>query len=573
MDYSIKIGGEAGQGIQTIGDTLARVFSRAGYHVFTHQDYESRIRGGHNFFQIRFSDKPVTACRDIIDILVALDKESILLHEKELSEYGQIIYDSKSHNSKLSTQNSVDIPFVNLAVEHGGNKIMANTVATGAVLGMLGMELNILLEIIKDIFKKKGEDIIKANINTAMAGHDYAAKECLRCSFSVGANGSSPLLLIAGNEAVGLGAIASGCKFYSAYPMTPSTGIMLYIASKAKEYGIIVEQAEDEIAAINMALGASFAGVRAMTGSSGGGFALMVEGLSLAAMTETPIVIALAQRPGPATGFPTRTEQAELQFALYTAHGEFPRVIFAPGTPEQAFYLTNKAFDIAEKYQIPVFILTDQYLADSQWTFEGFDLSRVKYTDYRLRGEAFRDLREYKRHAFTESGVSLLGVPGDAKHLVVTDSDEHDEEGHIVEDAETRIKMVQKRLFKKSPFIRKEIDAPFLYGDSDPEIVVTGWGSTYGVMKEVVDELSKNYSIAMLHFSEIYPLPSTAKFNYIKVLKSAGLTLCIENNATGQFARLMKTETGYTFNRLINKYDGRPFSLEGLLKELNVILR
>ncbi|MEF9475485.1 MAG: 2-oxoacid:acceptor oxidoreductase subunit alpha, partial [Candidatus Mariimomonas ferrooxydans] len=225
----------------------------------------------------------------------------------------------------------------------------------------------------------------------------------------------------------GLGAVSSGCKFYSAYPMTPSTGIMNYIAAKEKEYGIIVEQAEDEISAINMTLGASFGGVRAMTGTSGGGFALMVEGLSLAAITETPIVIALGQRPGPATGLPTRTEQADLLFTLYAAHGEFPRVILAPGTPEQAFYLTNRAFDIAEKYQIPVVIITDQYLGDSQWTFEGFDSGRIKYTDYRLRGEAFKNLSEYRRHAFTESGVSLLGIPGDSRHLVVTDSDEHDE--------------------------------------------------------------------------------------------------------------------------------------------------
>ncbi|MCI0468784.1 MAG: 2-oxoacid:acceptor oxidoreductase subunit alpha [Nitrospirae bacterium] len=572
MDYSIKIGGEAGQGIQTIGDTLANVFSRAGYHVFTHQDYESRIRGGHNFFQIRFSERHVTASRDKIDILVAFDKESVEQHERELAEYGQIIYDSKTLNSQLSTQNSVDVPFVNLAVEHGGDKIIANTVATGAVLGMLGMKLDILFDIIKDTFKKKGEDIIKANINAAAAGHDYAVKQCMKCSFSI-APLSQPKLLIAGNEAIGLGAVASGCKFYSAYPMTPSTGIMLYIASKAKECGIIVEQAEDEIAAINMAIGASFAGARSMTGSSGGGFALMVEGLSLAAMTETPIVIALAQRPGPATGLPTKTEQADLNFALHAAHGEFPRVIFAPGSPEQAFYLTNKAFDMAEKYQIPAFILTDQYLADSQSTYEGFDLSKIKYTDYRLRGETFRMLAEYKRHAFTENGVSPFGVPGDAKHLVVTDSDEHDEEGHIIEDAGARVKMVNKRLFKKLPFIRKEIEPPSIYGHPNPEIVIVGWGSTYGVMKEAVDAFSANWDIAMLHFSEIYPLPPTTKFNYIKALKDAKMTICVENNFASQFARLVRTETGYTFNRLINRFDGRPFTLESLIGEIDALIK
>ncbi len=567
MDYSIKIGGEAGQGIQTIGRTIAKVFSRTGYHVFTHQDYESRIRGGHNFYQIRFSDRPVTSSRDNIDILVALDKESILFHERELSQDGLVVYDSSSLKHKYEKPHFLDIPFTNLAAEHGGSKIMANTVAIGAVLGMLDLKLDILVEIIKSTFEKKGEEVIRSNIKAVTAGHDFVVKNCRRCSFNVPPV-SGPKMLIAGNDAIGFGVAASGCKFYSAYPMTPSTEIMNYLASREKEYGIIVEQAEDEIAAINMALGASFSGVRAMTGTSGGGFALMVEGLSLAAMTETPIVIVLAQRPGPATGFPTRTEQGDLLFALHTAHGEFPRVVFAPGTPEQAFYLTNKAFDIAERFQVPVIILTDQYLADSQWTFEGFDLSRIKYTDYRLRGDAFKNLSEYKRHAYTESGVSPLGVPGDSKHVVVTDSDEHDEHGHIVEDAETKIKMVEKRLFKKLPLIRQEMAPPVLYGNERPEIVIVGWGSTYGVMKEAVDVISKDRSIAMLHFSEICPLPSTDKFNYLNVLHDAKLVLCIENNATGQFARLMRAETGYEFKAKINKYDGRPFTLEGLLAQI-----
>lgn len=568
MDYSIKIGGEAGQGIQTIGDTLAKVFSRAGYYVFSHQDYESRIRGGHNFYQIRLSDKPVMASRDKIDILVALDKESIILHEKELSEYGQIIYDASTLKQKHEKEYFLDIPFANLAMEHGRSKIMANTVAIGAVLGMLGLGIDIFSGIIEETFKKKGEDIIQANVNAARAGRHFAVKECLRCSFSIGPL-TKPKMLIGVVEAIALGAMASGCKFYSAYPMTPSTGIMLYLTNKAKDYEIVVEQAEDEIAAINMALGASFAGVRAMTGTSGGGFALMVEGLSLAAMTETPIVIALGQRPAPSTGLPTRTEQGDLLFALHTAHGEFPRAIFAPGNPEEAFYLVNKAFDLAEKYQIPAFVLFDQYLADSQWTYERFDLGRIKNIDYRLRGEALKNLSEYKRHAFTETGVSPLALPGESKHLVVTDSDEHDEEGHIIEDAETRIKMVNKRLFKKLIHIKQEIEPPLLYGTSSPDIVIVGWGSTYGVMKEAVDALSKDKNIAMLHFSEINPFPLTDKFDYLKVLKDAKRAICIENNATGQFARLMRAETGFEFKTKINKYDGRPFLLENLIGEID----
>jgi len=589
MDYSIKIGGEAGQGIQTIGSTLAQVFARAGYHVFIHQDYESRIRGGHNFYQIRFSQGPVAASREKIDILIALDIESILLHEKELSENGLILYDSKSLKRKYEQEYFIDVPIVDLAIEHGGNKIMANTVAVGAVLGMLGMNIGILTTILHDTFKKKGEDVIKANIQSALPGHDFARHECKRCSFTAEFLTGSKML-ISGIESIALGALASGCKFYSAYPMTPSTGIMNYLAGKENEYGIVVEQAEDEIAAINMALGASFAGVRAMTGTSGGGFALMVEGLSLSGMTETPIVVALGQRPGPATGLPTRTEQGELLFTLYAGHGEFPRVIFAPGTPEQAFFLTHKAFHLSEKYQIPVFILFDQYLADTQWTFDGFDLDRLSVTDYRMRGDVLRNHSDYKRHAFTDTGVSPFGVPSELAHLIVTDSDEHSEEGHIIEDAETRIKMVEKRLLRKMPIIKQEIESPVLYGNQRPEIVIVGWGSTYGVMKEAVDFLSMDRNIAMLHFSEIYPFPSMKSnpsptpltqeekvstgetSDYLSLLNNAKQAICIEHNATGQFARLIKAERGYTFTASINRYDGRPFLLEEMIGEINALI-
>jgi 2-oxoglutarate ferredoxin oxidoreductase subunit alpha len=589
MDYSIKIGGEAGQGIQTIGNTLAQVFARAGYHVYTHQDYESRIRGGHNFYQIRFSEGPVSASREKVDVLIALDINSIPLHEKELSENGLILYDAKSLKQRHEQEYFLDVPAVDLAIEHGGNKIMANTVAVGAVLGIVGMNIDILTGILRDTFKKKGEDVIAANVKTARAGYDFALHECKRCSFSAGGQ-KEPNMLISGIESIALGAIASGCKFYAAYPMTPSTGIMNYLAGKEKEYGIVVEQAEDEIAAINMALGASFAGVRAMTGTSGGGFALMVEGLSLAGITETPIVIALGQRPGPATGLPTRTEQGELLFSLYAGHGEFPRVIFAPGTPEQAFFLTQKAFHLSEKYQIPVLVLFDQYLADTQWTFNGFDLNRFSFTDYRLRGDVLKNQSGYKRHAFTDTGISPLGIPGESAHLIVTDSDEHSEEGHIVEDAETRIRMVEKRLFKKMPLIKQEIGAPVLYGNDSPEIVMVGWGSTYGVLKEAVDVLSKDRNIAMVHFSEIYPFPSIkdtpsptplpqgewrrerASQDYLSLLHNAKQTICIEHNATGQFARLLKAESGYSCTAFINRYDGRPFLLEELLGEIHALI-
>jgi 2-oxoglutarate ferredoxin oxidoreductase subunit alpha len=570
MDYSIKIGGEAGQGIQTVGELLSRIFTRAGYYVFTHQDYESRIRGGHNFYQIRISDNYITASRSKIHILVALDKKSIYEYEKDLADDGHVLYDAEFLKEKFFKTNFLDVPLFKLAISHGGSKVMANTVAVGAVIGMLGMDPEIMYKLIMETFQKKGEEAINANIKSAKAGYEYARQQCLTCSFMV-SEYLSPKLLITGNDAIGVGAIASDLKFYSAYPMTPSTGIFNFVAENAKNFGIVVEQAEDEISAINMAIGASFAGVRAMTATSGGGFALMVEGVSLAGMTETPLVIVLAQRPGPATGFPTRTEQADLLFALYAGHGEFPKVIFAPGTAEQALYLTNKAFDIAEKYQITVIILSDQYLADSQWSYENFDLNKLKYNDYRLRGEEFRALDKYSRHAFTPDGVSPLGVPGEAKHLVVTDSDEHDEEGHIIEDAQTRIKMVEKRLFKKLPLIKKEISSPLLYGENNPEIILLCWGSNYGIVREVVDEFSNKYKIVMLHFSELYPLPEDTK--WLDYLKNAKLCISIEQNATSQFTKLLRMETGYKIENSINRFDGRPFTVEELKERVNGHLR
>lgn len=294
----------------------------------------------------------------------------------------------------------------------------------------------------------------------------------------------------------------------------------------------------------------------------------MVEGLSLAGMTETPVVIFLGQRPGPATGFPTRTEQGDLLNASFSSHGEFPRIIFAPGSPEQAFYLTNKIFDLVEKYQVPGFILSDQYLGDSEWTFPGLDTTKLVYHDYRLRGESLKDVQDYKRFAYTETGVSPLAVPGASKNLVVADSDEHSEEGHIVEDAETRVRMVQKRLLLKLPLIQKEISPPALYGHEDPEIVLVGWGTTYGILREVVENLKGKYKIAFLHFTEIAPFPLRTKFDFIKLLEGSKLAICVENNATNQFARLMRMETSYQFRENINKFDGRPFLLEPLLDEV-----
>lgn len=574
MECSILIGGEAGQGLVSVGNALAKILSRHGLHVFTHQDFMSRIRGGHNFYQIRFSDSKVAASKAKVDILLALDMETINCHRQALSAGGKIVYDATTLGEKFPGSEFVDIPMARIIAEKGADQIMINSVAVGVILGLFGLDLELFATIIGSTMQTKGEGVIATNIAVAQGGIDYVVANYPAIdSFKIASPKTKGKMLITGNQAIGLGALLSGCKFFAAYPMSPSTSIMQYIADQAQKYGIVVEQAEDEIAAINMALGASYGGVRAMTATSGGGFALMTEGVSLAGMTETPVVIAEVQRPGPATGLPTRTEQGDLFFAIYGGHGEFPRVVMTPGTPEQALHATNKAFHLAEKYQIPVIILSDQYLADSEWTSSGFDLEHLQNEDFRLRDQALQGLSSYKRYAHSDNGISPLALPGASRHLVTADSDEHDEDGHMIEDAETRIAMVKKRGHAKMTSLRQEIAPPIYFGDSAATTVLVGFGSTFGVLQEVYTHLAKQYRIGLLHFSEVWPFPLLAKFDYVTLLKQAQLSICVENNATGQFAKLMRMETGFEFNTCINKYDGRPFLVDTLWGEINDHLR
>ncbi len=574
MDITIRIGGEAGQGLQLIGGVLAKLFSRSGLHVFTHQDYMSRIRGGHNYYQIRLSENPINASRDGVDILLALDADTISLHRDSLTDKGVILFDAEMVKKECSGKQCINVPFNKITEDKGIKPIMANSVAIGAILAVLGFDLELFKGVIEGFLGKKGKEAITANITAAQAGLKYVNKHYKDVdTYRVSLPQREGLMLINSSQAIGLGALISGCKFYAAYPMTPSTGIMIYLAAKAEAHNIVVEQAEDEIAAINMALGASYAGVRAMTGTSGGGFALMTEGLSLAGMTETPIVIAEVQRPGPATGLPTRTEQGDLFFVLYGGHGEFPRVVFTPGTPEQALHLTNKAFHLAEKYQIPVIVQSDQYLADTEWTYEKLDADSLRYEDFRLRKKDLKAVEAYQRYTYTDNGISPMAVPGESKFTVVVDSDEHDEQGHIIEDAETRINMVDKRLIKKMDLIRAEIEPPSYYGSDVPETVLVCYGSTFGVVREAVQKLADKHSIGMLHFSEIYPFPAVETFDYPALLQQAKLSICIENNATGQFAKHLKSETGFSMTSKINKYDGRPFTIDSLLGEVDEHIR
>lgn len=560
-EISIKIAGEAGQGMQTIGIVLCRIFKKAGYYVFANQDYMSRVRGGNNFFQLRLSNKPIYSPRKKSEIIVSLDKRSAGLYKEEAADGGVLILDKKKFGITEECPCFFDVPLYDIA-RGIGSEIFVNTVCCGLILAMAGIDFKYLEEAVKDTFGDKGEDMIAKNILAARSGYDYPESD-FKNKFQIKAFAAAETLLMDGNNAVALGAIRSGCKFYSAYPMTPSTSIMDTISHFADKFNIIVEQAEDEVAAINMIIGASFAGVRAMTATSGGGFALMVEGLSLSGMTETPIVAVDAQRPAPATGFPTRTEQADLDFLIHAGHGEFARVVYAPGTPEEAFYLTIKAFNIAEKYQVPVLIMTDQHLADAYRNIEPFDLNKAKVQRHIISREDSKKISGYKRYQFTESGVSPRAIPSWIDDCIYVDSDEHNEEGHITEDAGMRIKMVKKRFYKKMAGLKEEIEKPAVYNLEKAKTVLMGFGSTYGVIKEACESLGKDFGF--VHLSQVWPFPTV---DLSLLLKEKKDVLTVENNAGGQLARLLARETGIKVKRSILRYDGRPFDLDYLIKRI-----
>jgi 2-oxoglutarate ferredoxin oxidoreductase subunit alpha len=556
VDFNFIVGGEAGQGVQSVGFLLAKVFARGGYHIFADQDYESRIRGGHNFFRVRVSDSKVGAIAEDVDILIALNRESIELHRPKMVTQGIIIFDGEKIKEVSGNNGSLfSVPLEKLAEEKAGDKLMLNTVALGAALAVVNYDLNILNTVLVDWFRK-GE-IADKNIAAAKAGYDYVQSEHKGNSRKIQPLSEAKRMLLNGNEAISLGAIAAGCKFMAAYPMTPTSSIMEYMAAKSKDFDLVMVHTEDEIAAINMAIGAAYAGVRAMTATSGSGFCLMVEGVGLAGITETPIVIIEGQRPGPAVGLPTRTEQGDLQFVLHAHHGDFPRAVLAPTTIEDAFWLTVKAFNLAEKYQLPVIVLTDQHLASSYTTIDRFDLSQVTIDRGVLFSEKEDNPLEYMRHRVTKSGISPRALPGLGRALTVTDCDEHDEKGHLTEDAGERTAQVQKRLRKLLP-LKKEIGIPRKYGSREAETTLIGWGSTYGAIHEAVDILRKeSASVNMLHLSELWPFPAKAVADAVSKARNSYV---IENNATGQLACLIKAETGYDVSGRILKFDGRPFT-------------
>jgi 2-oxoglutarate ferredoxin oxidoreductase subunit alpha len=572
LDISIRIGGQAGQGVQAVSYSLGKVFTRHGYYVLIHQDVESRIRGGHNYAQIRIQDHPVRSIKDRPDILVALDAKTIDQDLPDLAEDGVLIFDGESTGHPSGRANHLDLPLDRLATEVGGGRIMANTVATGAAMASMGTEVEPLLDYLEEQFEDKGTETVERNRACAAAGYRHVRESSVASvsqSLSLGTRQPGKLLLN-GSEAIAIGSIFSGLKFYAGYPMSPSTAIMEYVASQAREYNIVVEPAEDEIAALNMAIGASFGGVRAMTATSGGGFCLMVEALSLAGMTETPLVVAVGQRPGPATGLPTRTEQGDLDFVVRAGHGDFPRAVLAPGNAEQAFYAMARAFNLADRYQTPVVVLADQYLLDSYFTVEGLDPTAMRIDRGKIvpPGEAGPD-PVFKRYAYDPSGVSPRILPGQSEAVLYACSDEHTEEGHITESAEVRKAMVRKRM-EKLEGIRREAAPPEVIPSGDTDLVLLGWGSSWGAMREAVGLLrAEGVQARMVHYSDVYPL---GKHGPIERIGEHARIIGLESNYTGQFADLFQLETGIPVKDRILKYDGRPFSAEEIAEKVRAML-
>lgn len=577
IDITIKIGGEAGFGVMTTGQILGKIATRSGYHAFEYSEYPSLIRGGHNVVEVRISDGPVYSQEHKCDILVCLNKETYELHRNELKEGAVVLIDEEKNDisgSKIAGKNItyINLPFNRILSEGGFPTVMINNIAIGALIHIIGADLNILKNMVVESFAKKGEEVINKNLAVASQGLDYA-KKGLSGGYKIKIPkkpDAEPRLYLTGNEMIGYAALAAGCRFYGAYPMTPSSALLHYVASQADKVDMVVKHAEDEISVINMALGASWAGVRSMVGTSGGGFALMVEAVSLAGITETPIVIMMGMRPGPATGMPTWTEQGDLLFIIHSGHGEFPKIVLAPGDLEEAYKLTVEAFNLADKYQTPVFVMADKYLLEGH---QSVDELRIKNYELRInRGKLLsRDeldkIKEYKRYLVMEDGISPRVIPGMKGSLHQANSYEHTEDGHTTEDALERIKQVDKRNRKLTTYLSEDASLPVLYGDSKALLTLVSWGSMKAPILQAMRECGDKFNY--LHFTHIWPIPKKELKDLLSKYKNL---LLVENNSTAQLGQLITMITGIEIKNKLLKYDGRPLYPEEIFKKVNELI-
>lgn len=565
--FSIKIGGAAGQGIKAAGLILAKVATRSGYHIYTYTEYPSLIRGGHNVMQVVISPEEVTAPQKALDFLIALNQETISKHQGELVPGSGILFDGEAEIDTSAIDGGINlypVPLFKLAGEAGGGELLMNTAALGATLALLGGDLSILQSLLEENFAEK-QELWEANKRAANLGfnfvkQNYPGKEKVVLQPKLG---SSQKIIINGNEAVALGAIAAGMQFAAIYPMSPISNVLHVLAPLQEKYGFIYKQPEDEIAAINMAIGASFAGARSLVATSGGGFCLMTEGVGLAAMTETPLVIVDGSRPGPATGLPTWSEQGDLQFALHAAHGDFPRIVLSAGDSREAFYLTMEAFNLAEKYQTPVIVLIDKNICENDQSFPLFDLSTLKIE----RGKLVKEkLAEYKRFALEEDGISPRTIPS-LGNFFIANSYEHDELGYTTEEKEKRNAQMRKRMAKIRTCALKDMPEPDLFGPKRGDLTIVSWGSNKGA---ILQALKKFPNVNFLHLTWLSPFPEAAVRN---ILAESPYIVDIECNYTGQLAALIRERTGIEITEKMLKCDGRPFYPEEIEEKIGSILR
>ena len=574
-ELTVRIGGEAGMGLESGGAGFAKALTRGGLYAFGLPDYYSRIRGGHNFFSIRVSPQPLLSHAEPVHMVLALDLETVRRHTDDVVDGGAVVYDEGMDvpdDLRRSGVSFMPVPLTKLAEEKGGRAIMRNTVAFGAAAGLMGFDPSYLDSVIRDNFAAKGQKVVDANLRAADAGVEASKPYQDDFPFRVEAvPDAPPRMILNGNEAFAMGALAGGCRFVATYPMTPGSPVLHWFAARADEYGAVIKHAESEISSINMAIGAAYQGARAMCPTSGGGFALMVEALGLAGITEVPVVVYNAQRPGPATGLPTRTEQADLLFMMHASQGEFPRFVLTPGTIEQAFRIGWQAFNLAERYQTPTLVMSDHYLAAAYRTVEAdalnFDEVEIDRGALLTEDELDELAEPYKRYQLTESGVSPRATPGHPNAVWVSTANEHDEFGAVSEDAENRVQQAEKRM-RKMEGMTTEVDEPSLHGPDTADVTFVCWGSTYGPLREAVDRLNegKQARANMLHFTALHPFPPGAE----QALRAAGRTIVVEGNVTGQLETLIRARTGLSVDGSIRKYDGRAFSPEYLVQHSGI---
>ena len=564
-DLAVRAGGQAGDGIASIGETISHCFSRMGWHVYGHNAYQSVIRGGHVWFQARTSDTRPYSQGDSADVLYALDKQTVAVHANSLRRGGTIVYDPEkfalAEGELPAGVKTLGVPTLEFARKYTSQSILQNAAGMGASAYLAGIPLPVLQEALRDSFGKKAGDVVEWNLGASAAGYEFAAAHAGASDHAITKRGS-PKLLMTGNAAIALGAAAAGCKFLAQYPMTPASSIMHWMAAHAQTLGVVVKQAEDELAAIHMAIGASFGGVRAMTATSGGGFCLMVEALGMAGMTETPLVVVESQRSGPSTGLPTKTEQGDLNLMLGAGQSEFPRAILAPSHPAEAYRAAIRAFELAEAWQTPVLLASDLHLSENMMTVDREEIP----TDIPVASlfTVEPNGHEYKRYQYTESGVSPRALPGQPGLQFVAGSDEHDEKGHLVSDVKSGIpvwvterqRMMDKRM-KKLHGLLGASEPPVWEGPAEADLTFVAWGSTIGAVRDARGILeAQGRTTNLLHFPTVYPLDSD---RVRAELGKARRTLLVEANYSGQFGHLLRAETGVFLSERLLKYDGEPF--------------